>query len=114
MYCKGKRLIALLIVLVFSIVSGCTPKSSEVANPVENQNTISEEPAADKEVAENTEPAAEAVPEEPLPENAPVVYMTKDISPEGLIRIYEALGRQASGKVGIKVHMGEPGGHNSI
>jgi uncharacterized Fe-S center protein len=117
---KGKRLIALLIVLVFSIVSGCTPKNAEADNPTENQNISAEGPAADKEAAENTEPAedaesaAEAVPEEPLPENAPVVYMTKDISPEGLIRIYEALGRQAAGKVGIKVHMGEPGGHNYL
>lgn len=110
---KGKRFTALLIVLAFSIVSGCTPKNSEVDNPLENQNIIAEEATDDKETAENTEPVAEPDPEI-LPENAPVVYMTKDISPEGLIRIYEALGRQASGKVGIKVHMGEPGGHNYL
>jgi uncharacterized Fe-S center protein len=38
------------------------------------------------------------------------VYMTKDISPAGLIAVYKALNREAAGKVAIKVHMGEPGG----
>jgi len=104
-------LIALLTVLAFSIVSGCTPKNSEVNNP--NQNIIAEETTDDKETAESTEPTTEPESETSL-EDAPIVYMTKDISPKGLIRIYETLGRQASGKAGIKVHMGEPGGHNYL
>lgn len=44
-------------------------------------------------------------------EDKPVVYMTADISPEGLMRIYEALGRKAEGKVAIKISSGEPGGN---
>jgi len=44
----------------------------------------------------------------------PKVYMTKDISPESLMKIYKALGHKATGKVGIKIHMGEPGGHNYL
>ena len=39
------------------------------------------------------------------------VYMTKDISAEGLMRIYGALGRKATGNVAVKLHSGEPGGH---
>lgn len=42
------------------------------------------------------------------------VYFTKEISPESLIRIYRALGREATGKVAIKLSMGEPGGHNYL
>lgn len=42
------------------------------------------------------------------------VYFTKDISPEGLVRIYEALGRKAEGNVAIKIHMGEPTGTNYL
>ena len=42
------------------------------------------------------------------------VYFTKDISPEGLIRIYEAVGRELPGKVGVKISTGEPGGHNYL
>jgi uncharacterized Fe-S center protein len=37
------------------------------------------------------------------------VYMTADISPEGLMRVYEALGQKAKGKVAVKIHTGEPG-----
>ena len=37
------------------------------------------------------------------------VYFTKEISPEGLSRVYEALGVKLSGKVGVKVSTGEQG-----
>ena len=40
-------------------------------------------------------------------ENASVVYFTKDISPEGLIKIYEALGVEAKGRVAVKISTGE-------
>ncbi len=42
------------------------------------------------------------------------VYFTKDISPEGLIRIYDAMGRELNGKVAVKISTGEPGGHNFL
>ncbi len=37
------------------------------------------------------------------------VYFTKDITPESLIKIYEALGVNLTGKVGVKVSTGEAG-----
>ena len=42
------------------------------------------------------------------------VYITRDISPEGLLAVYEALGREATGKVAVKLSTGEPGGHNFL
>lgn len=42
------------------------------------------------------------------------VYMTTNISSEGLMAIYKALGREATGNVAVKLHMGEPGGHNYL
>lgn len=42
------------------------------------------------------------------------VYMTKEITPEALVRIYEALGRTATGRVAVKISTGEPGGHNFL
>ncbi len=42
------------------------------------------------------------------------VYFTKDISSEALIKIYETLGRELNGKVGVKISTGEPGGHNFL
>ena len=35
------------------------------------------------------------------------VYMTRDISPESLVRIYKALGVKAKGRVAIKISTGE-------
>lgn len=42
------------------------------------------------------------------------VYFTKDISPAGLVRVYEALNTPLVGKVAVKVSTGEPGGHNFL
>ena len=40
---------------------------------------------------------------------APAVYFTKDISTAGLMAIYEKLGREATGKVAVKLSTGEAG-----
>lgn len=42
------------------------------------------------------------------------VYFTKDISAEGLMKIYDALGVSLHGKVAVKISTGEPGGHNFL
>lgn len=47
-------------------------------------------------------------------ENKPVVYKTNDISPAGLMAVYNALGRKVTGKVAVKISTGEPGGHNFL
>lgn len=38
-----------------------------------------------------------------------VVYYIKDITPENMVKIYEALGRKADGKVAVKLSTGEKG-----
>ncbi len=44
----------------------------------------------------------------------PKVYMTREISPESLVRIYKALGVPATGRVAIKISTGEQGGNNYL
>ena len=44
----------------------------------------------------------------------PKVYMYKEISADNLVKIYKALGREAKGKVAVKLSTGEPGGHNFL
>ena len=44
----------------------------------------------------------------------PKVYLTRTITPEALVRIYEALGREATGRVAVKLSTGEPGGHHFL
>lgn len=42
------------------------------------------------------------------------VYFTKKITPESLVRIYQALGVTLNGRVAVKISTGEPGGHNFL
>ncbi len=42
------------------------------------------------------------------------VYMTKEISPEALVKIYKAVGREATGRVAVKISTGEDGGNNYL
>ncbi|MCH5178892.1 MAG: DUF362 domain-containing protein [Prevotellaceae bacterium] len=44
----------------------------------------------------------------------PKVYFTKEITPQSLVKIYEALGVKAHGRVAVKISTGEAGGHNYL
>ena len=43
-----------------------------------------------------------------------VVYFTRDLSSEGLKKIYEKINENIDGKIAIKLHTGEPHGPNII
>ena len=51
--------------------------------------------------------------QEPVQEGA-AVYMTRDISPEALVKIYEALGVKAEGRVAVKISTGEGSNPNYL
>ena len=42
------------------------------------------------------------------------VYFVRDISADGIMKVYHELGRPATGRVAIKLHMGEPGNKNFL
>ena len=46
--------------------------------------------------------------------NESIVYFTRDLSAEGLKKIYEQVNANMTGKVGIKLHTGEQNGPNII
>lgn len=66
------------------------------------------------ENSRGNDPHTPSVPENPETGVKSTVYITSDISPEGLMAVYEALGREATGKVAVKLSTGEPGGHNFL
>lgn len=41
------------------------------------------------------------------PSDSAIVYVTRDLSPEALVRIYEAVGRPATGRIALKISTGE-------
>ena len=47
-------------------------------------------------------------------ESAPAVYFTSDISPEGLVRVFEQLGWEPEGNVAVKISTGEPPASNYL
>ncbi len=47
-------------------------------------------------------------------ESQPVVYFTKNITPEGVMAVYHAMDWEPTGKVAVKLSTGEPGGNNFL
>ncbi len=90
--------IFLAAAVLLTLVSGCSTASSGVSAS-----------------GTQTSDAALGTPEDKTSaDGSPIVYVTTDISSEGLMAVYKALGREATGKVAIKLHMGEPGGHHFL
>ena len=54
------------------------------------------------------------VPAEERSGEKSVVYFTRDLSPEGLIKIFDKVGGCLTGKVAVKLHTGEKYGPNII
>ena len=77
----------LACIAVFT-VTGCTPKRAAAQQDAQGQES----------------PASPVVNS-----GKPVVYFTSNITPAGLIAVYEALGLEATGNVAVKIHTGEPG-----
>ncbi len=50
----------------------------------------------------------------PVEEEGSAVYLTTDINPEALVKIYEALGVKADGKVAVKISTGEGSNPNYL
>ncbi len=46
--------------------------------------------------------------------NESIVYFTRDLSPEGLMRVYERVNGNIGGRTAVKLHTGEPHGPNII
>lgn len=86
---KRKLFTGLLSIITLTAAIGCSPAKSNAE--------------ANTESAPATDGAT-----------LPKVYMFKEINPDNLVKIYEALGREATGKVAVKISTGEPGGHNFL
>lgn len=113
---KRKISIALAVAMCLSLMAACRDESTGAGpEPVSAATTAdsgAEAAAAGPNVA--PEPAL-TVSEEEEDGGTPVVYITEDISAEGLMAVYEALGRQANGdNVAVKISTGEPGGNHFL
>ena len=71
------------------------------------------EPSATGLATPSSSPTSQAT-HTPTGSALPVVYRTSVIDADGLMNIYNALGRAATGKVAVKISSGEPGGHHYL
>ena len=78
--------LTLILMAIAIMACGCTSKNNETATK--------NEPAAKQEGA--------------------TVYLTREISPESLVKIYKALGVEATGRVAVKISTGEGSNPNYL
>ena len=107
-----KKLFSLCLttLLCVTTLAGCAGNGPSV--PPTGSASPSSQLAPSQQEAEGTSRPENStgVSEPSVTEGAPVVYMTTDISPEGLMAIYEALGAELpDGNIAVKISTGENG-----
>lgn len=116
---KKSILFILFLAFIVFLMSACGSKKSDPSKDKTDQESLTEteklitEPGTDEsEVPSEMEGSSSD--QANSPDQAPVVYFTSDISADGLVRIYEALGWEPSGKVAVKISTGEPPASNYL
>ena len=126
---KRKIAVILSLAMLLGMLAACSSNSApedDTAQPPEQSSTEVSEPETtgnDSEEADAGEWSVAGMPENEMvahvnhqteDESAPVVYFTSDLSPEGLKKVYEALGRTLEGNVAVKLSTGEQGNENYL
>ena len=116
----GVSIVALLILSM--VLSGCGTQS-EPADERESQSVknlqiqtpeSTSPPNSPEQPAESEESSAPENQEEDGSEESPIVYFTSDISADGMLAAFEALGWTPTGNVAVKLSTGEPPASNYL
>lgn len=89
-------------------LAGCASSESSSETPVSGGAATEAEVPSETDAPETSSAGAGFNLENSTP-GAVKVYATTDLSADGLLRVYGALGWQPTGNVGVKLHMGEDG-----
>ena len=118
-----KRWYAILMIvgLLFSLCA-CTQEEGSAQSPpsvqsAQQQQEQQEQQTADTETTQQEQQIADSEATRQQPEAAqgtPVVYMTQEITPEGLMAVYQALQWEPQGRVAVKLSTGEPPASNYL
>ena len=91
--------------------SGTDSEKSEDSTDSGNDSMESGMDNSTENSGDNSTPSGEQTDSD---SDVPIVYMTTDISPEGLMAVYEALGWTPTGNVAVKLSTGEPPASNYL
>lgn len=114
-----KRWYAVLMIvgLLFSLCA-CTQEegSAQSPPPVQSAQQQQEQQTADTETTQQEQQTAdtETTQQPEAAQGMPVVYMTREITPEGLMAVYQALQWEPQGRVAVKLSTGEPPASNYL
>lgn len=104
---KRTKLLYAAFLLQAVMLTGCSGMVSTEERTDQEQTAadVPQQKTGTEETPQETEPAGEQTSG-----NTPAVYMTTDISSEGLMAIYEALGAELpDGNIAVKISTGETG-----
>ena len=114
-----KRWYAVLMIvgLLFSLCA-CTQEegSAQSPPPVQSAQQQQEQQTADTETTQQEQQTAdtETTQQPEAAQGTPVVYMRQEITPEGLMAVYQALQWEPQGRVAAKLSTGEPPASNYL
>ena len=107
----------MIVGLLFSLCA-CTQEegSAQSPPPVQSAQQQQEQQTADTETTQQEQQTAdtETTQQPEAAQGTPVVYMTQEITPEGLMAVYQALQREPQGRVAVKLSTGEPPASNYL
>lgn len=107
--------VIVLTIIIFAVyLTGCKQQTENRPNTDGSMNagqTELSENGSSKESEDNT--MTESNTTQPS-NDTPIVYFTSDITPEGLMVVYEKLGWNPTGKVAVKLSTGEPPASNYL
>ena len=107
---KKVSFLCFVLLVCIGLLAGCTSTEPPVSS--DSSSSESSLPASEpSQPLEENDAASEETPAESgdTPTGVPSVYMTTDISADGLMAVYEALGASPSGDIAVKLSTGEPG-----
>ena len=104
-----------VIIVLSSLITGCSNNTSDASGINAESDSYSKESVDSTQSQNKNTDSSVTVPESSDTENSmPTVYFTSDISPEGLMAVYEALGWEPTGNVAVKLSTGEPPASNYL
>lgn len=107
----------MIVGLLFSLCA-CTQEegSAQSPPPVQSAQQQQEQQTADTETTQQEQQTAdtETTQQPEAAQGTPVVYMTQEITPEGLMAVYQALQWEPQGRVAVKLSTGEPPASNYL
>jgi len=108
---KQKRFVLLAGLVIFTLIfAGCEGKEQGVSDMPDADETSRNE----GQMSQTKEDSDSKTEQEETADSRSVVYLTTDISADGLMAVYHALGWNPSGKVAVKLSTGEPPASNYL